>query len=222
MHPEHELAVVTRAGGLLNPNLYYSSWAAFFTSVFVFFGFMWQHHGDWVGRNDDRKQCSFSMWAGLVATSVVVMSSSGRLYDESECNDLTDSDTCNRIKAGISLGVISAFFPVVWMFASSRFVKGRMGTLVDSLLVLLLMVLWTFGIAWLTFDKEKSPATSPGNLYYFTWGSWVLTVIMTLRSLQRLVDCEKATTEGQVTESKDKDTNEAVVEEDLETNVEEA
>lgn len=203
MNPDNELAIRSYSGGLLNLNLYFSSWAAFATSFLVMVGSFSQCNEKCEGSGH---RCALWKWAVLIFTSFVVMVGAARMFDKWDCDVDSDIQTvnvsvfidevevqvqeidkdagCDRTKFAVSLGCISAIIALVWMVVGKFFMKGHMGSMLDKVLVWLLLAFWTFGVAYLTFDEGKAPAQQLGNVYFFTWGSWALLVFMAMTRVQ--------------------------------------
>jgi hypothetical protein len=200
MNPDNNLAVDSQAG-VSNLNLYFFSWGAFLLSFMVFFDcvsipFIEAPLAD--AHHATERRCSRTSWAALMATSFVVMVASSRLYQDWNCDMdiptgngssiLTDLDAnCDRTKFAVALGTVSATTGLVWLVATKFLLKGPLGSKVDFGLVWLLLIFWTCGVVFLTFNQTKSPGRNLGNLYFFTWGSWALNVFMAMASLQNVM-----------------------------------
>jgi len=148
-----------------------------------------------------------STWAGLLATSLIVMVNCSRLYENASCKDIESNgaDLCRRVKYGVSVGAISGIVALVWLILCKCF-KGRCGDIINAILVWALLVFWVIGVIYLTFpdDDAQAPATQPSNIYFFTWGSFALCTAMAVTGLMNLF------------KSGDGDTEEAPKEQDKE------
>jgi hypothetical protein len=226
MRPDNNLAVDRITGRVSNPNLYIFSWGAFALSFMVLFACV-SHSLRNSGISScvaivddtDEHRCSRSTWVGLLVTSFIVMVASSRLYQDLNC-DADDSGVilefdanCNRTKFAVSLGVISFVSSFVWMLTAKFLLKEPLGSRVEFVLVWLLLIFWTFGVTLLTFNKHKAPARYLGNLYFFTWGSWLLTVFMAVKSLQNITS---STTEASNGDAEEEGKKEPVVAQDVE------
>jgi len=186
MDPSNELATEVfpdDVGGFIvdhilirNNNLYFFSWGAFIMSFYVLFGYL--------KKGVELSGAQVFSWAGLAMTSFIVMVSSVRQYDEWNCDSDNNSpdDQCKRVKLGISIGLISGVIGGVWAFLG-RWMKGKFADMLDTFLSWFLFVVWIFGIIYITFGGEKAPARFLGNLYFFTWASFSLSVFMAMKSL---------------------------------------
>jgi len=188
MDPDHALAVRDTSGTINDANLYFFSWGSFLMSFFVLFHFSKQRY---MGDDEDkaRRRCKLMSWAGLTATSFVVMVNASRFYESFDCKniDSNGADTCRRLKYAVSLGTISAIVALIWLIVS-KCLAGRFGDILQAVLAWALLVFWVVGVAYLTFpdNNRYSPATQPGNLYFFTWGSFSLCAYLALTDLMNL------------------------------------
>jgi heme exporter protein D len=186
---DNQLAA-TGTQAITNPNLYFFSWLAFLMSFFIFFDFMKHKFLDKEEIHGEYFQV-FS-WAGLMATSFIVLANSSRLFNDSNCDDAEDGslleDKCKRTKLAVGIGTVSTIIALVWLLLMACLMETRFGKIIDLVLVLLNIVMWTCGIAYITFGGEKAPAQTMGNLYFFTWASFALSVLMTMSSLKIMMD----------------------------------
>lgn len=152
------------------------------------------------------------------------MIASSRIFEDIQCGDNIVSSMfngnydaiCDRTKFGVSLGAISAIIGPVWILISMFWFKGSFGTMIEFGLAMFFMIMWTFGVVLLTFDKEKSPARELGNLYFFTWGGWSLFIYLFMESFQNFLSRNEVpdNNEGENTVAKDKPTMEQGIEEE--------
>lgn len=60
--------------------------------------------------------------------------------------------------------------------------------MIDGICGFILLIIWVFGIIFVTFgDPSTSPGANVGNLYFFTWGSFLVAVYVTADSIGRIV-----------------------------------
>jgi len=177
-----------------NPNLYFFSWGAFIMSFFVLYGYL--------QRGAKLSGYQVVSWANLAMTSFVVMVSASRLFEDLNCDNTTSltEDRCKRTKLAVSVGVISAIVSLVYAFLG-RFMEkgGKFKKMLYVLVTWVVFVLWIFGIIYICFGGVKAAAPNLGNLYFFTWGSFALSVSMAMKSLKLLMggeDTEEAEEEA--------------------------
>jgi len=78
----------------------------------------------------------------------------------------------------------SAVVSLLWMLLGTCLKS----VIIDGLLSLCFLVAWVFGVAFITFGGAKAPGAVVGNLYFFTWGSFVLAIFVTGSSIGRMLD----------------------------------
>ena len=128
------------------------------------------------------KSCPLEKLCGYCDWPRYFLVSSGTLLDDLTCDGATHDEAkrCTRTKYAISIGAITAIISFIWVIAS-QFVDHGMRRGVDMVLTWIFIPLWTAGISVVTFGGEKAPAaTWLGNLYFFTWGSFLLCLFMAI------------------------------------------
>jgi len=172
MNPDNDLATSGPLASISNANLYFFSWGSFMASLTVFLKYLSDAHQ--VGRGS----FDFTGWGSFAATSFIVMAVAVRIWKELNCKDL-DNKLCNRTEFAFVLGAISGLFAAIWTFIGSRLPK-----LVNGILALCFLAAWVCGIVFLTFGGVgKAPAHELGNLYFFTWGSFIVSCFLTADGL---------------------------------------
>lgn len=179
MDPNNELTVTDYNGGIMNANLYFSSWGAFIWSFLVLTGFMKEKFGV-------TKTFSPTSWGALCMTSIIAMVSGARLFHNLDCNNVDENmddleKMCNRTSLAVGLGAVVGLISAVWMLLG-LFTTGFLNDIMELGLSTLSMALWTFGVGYVTFG-DNAPATAVGNLYFFTWGSFAISVMILVTSL---------------------------------------
>lgn len=118
-------------------------------------------------------------WFGLVASSMVVLFASVRIFrnDDVRCGDdastLAGTEFCKRTRLGISLGVLTFLASLAFSFGGTYI---PFAGLLELALTSILLVMWIFGVGFITFGGDLSPGTHIGNLYFSTWISFGLVV----------------------------------------------
>jgi cytochrome bd-type quinol oxidase subunit 2 len=159
---------------IVNGNLYYFSWAGFVTSVMLCVAYLRSAFGvDLAGEISQRAK-RLTTWSGLLACQLVVMGSSANIFDK-DCTSQLQSDAfCARTKYGISLGAIGTILSLG--VVAMKMVTSVAPFVVEGCLTIVLCIMNGFGVTFLT--SAKGPGSPIGNLYYFTWLSFITTIML--------------------------------------------
>ena len=175
MNPDSNAAVAAGIGIVLNSNLYFFSWISFICIVFVVGDFAQEKAK--ASNVFSKAPPKTAKWFGLAASSMVVMASASELYRAAQCSqELTWTTFCARTAFAISVGVISFLF-MVFGILSSRSMLAAMAELTGAVFVL---VFYIFGTALITFGPDGA-GQLVGNLYFSTWISFVLSLLLTIQ-----------------------------------------
>jgi hypothetical protein len=164
-----------QANQVLNGNLYYFSWAGFVTSIVLLVNYLQVAFGvDVVGEARNRG-ARFSLWAGMLAAALVVMGSAARVKNQ-DCSPNLDEPSayCKRTKFAISLGAIGVVASLAVL--GSKLLNAAVHGLIENGSAFLLAVLNAFGVAYIT--SAKGPGSAIGNLYYFSWISFLCSAFL--------------------------------------------
>jgi hypothetical protein len=174
MHPDNSIAV--KATTVYNANLYFFSWAAFATAIFLSSSLAQDMSN---GVYDLRKTSAKSArWYGLTAASLVVMGSAIRIFKSAECKTYTEATSelnpefCPRTKLAVSLGVLGFFFSLVLTYLTHQ----GLTIFAELVSTATLLIVWSFGVGYITFGA--GPGTTIGNLYFSCWTCFILTVFL--------------------------------------------
>jgi len=116
--------------------------------------------------------------------------------DKDQIDEL--DDICKRTKLAVSVGLISGVVGLAWALLGRFMDKcGKLTKLVDLVVTWLIFVMWIFGIIYICFGGEKAAAPDIGNLYFFTWGSFALSVAMAMKSLKAMLGGEEDNEDGE-------------------------
>lgn len=176
-----------QSGGVINANIYYFSWGCFVTSVILFVNFTRQAFGLDLVNEISSRGARVNLWAALIATSLVVAGSSGRTL-QNICKGTPNFNSsngmdqliaaldlfiyCKRTKFGIALGTIAVFLSIV--VVGMKIVRANPAVSTEMAVAILTAILYAFGVAFIT--SNLGPGATIGNLYYFTWASFLLSV----------------------------------------------
>jgi hypothetical protein len=163
-HNDHLLVAIEP--GIVNGNIFFSSWAALTVSLLLATSLFEIVN---TRQQDDDKH--LYLWVGFAVASLVVMSTATRLFGNplagsGDCQDasaaLSESKYCSRTVFGIVLGAFSAYigFFIVWLQTDPLYTEP---------ISLLLLMAWGFAVSYLTIWKEDSPGANLGTLYFGTW-----------------------------------------------------
>jgi len=178
---------------VLNGNLYYFSWAGFVTAIVLLVNYFKHAFGvDMAGQIHNRA-ARLSFWAGLLASALVVMGSSVRVFN-AECagSSANGEDYCMRTKFAISVGAVGVAFAIV--VVAMKFFTTSAPFVVEFALAIVLCVLNAFGVAYIT--SPSGPGSPIGNLYYFSWISFLLSALL-------MADCFNQRNGGDASSSSD-------------------
>lgn len=112
---------------------------------------------------------------GFATSTIIVMVASSRIYQAVECGDSPFQGTsfCRRTNLGISLGCISFVSSTAMAIALMKQVLPKNTDLIASAIFL---IMWCFGVGFITFGK--GPGSTIGNLYFSTWISFILSIVI--------------------------------------------
>eukprot|EP00527_Entomoneis_sp_CCMP2396_P004835 CAMPEP_0198141170 /NCGR_PEP_ID=MMETSP1443-20131203/4214_1 /TAXON_ID=186043 /ORGANISM="Entomoneis sp., Strain CCMP2396" /LENGTH=328 /DNA_ID=CAMNT_0043803821 /DNA_START=167 /DNA_END=1153 /DNA_ORIENTATION=- len=185
MKPDNSIAVANDI--VINANLYFFSWGCFAMCIFLTLSLFQENMGVNVRQLVAEKQKQMS-WFYLAASSLVVMGSAVRIYrsDAVECGnedggELYGTDFCKRTTYALSLGTITFVAAIAIMLA---LMKHLLAAMMELGATVILLILWIFGVGFITFGGSKAPGANIGNLYFSTWISFILIVQLFAKSLQ--------------------------------------
>lgn len=171
----HGIAV-DEYGAVSNGNLYYFSWAGFVCSITLLVSYLRHVFGVDVAGSIRSRSVRLTTWSALLATSLVVMGSAANFFDTSCGGNMDDNEKgrCSRAVFGIVLGAL-ATLGSVWI-VGLKIATSKAPFLVEVAMALLLLILYGFGVISIT--GQKGPGAPLGNLYYFTWASFLASFML--------------------------------------------
>lgn len=214
MYPRNHIALVNYTQNpdspdfvyALNANVYFFTWGAFIAALFLAGSFFQEVlEAQWTQRSFKRTM----MWLGLCAASCVVMASASRTFHLANCEGSHSTfynDSCERVKAAVSVGAITASFAIV-MALLSYFKQ----LLIESMVAILLFIMWCFAVSYFTFGS-KAIATNVGNLYFSTWFAFTFSLVVAADAVSELyctMFCRDETTTTTTAAAKETPTAEA-------------
>jgi hypothetical protein len=191
MNPNNSIAVSYTE--VDNANLYFSSWACFCCCLWIVGSQAQETFGFDITQVAPRKAKAY----GLVASSLVVMGSSIRIFNSFKCyrTEMSGVDVCRQTKFAISAGVIGFCIAVTWTVAAHMGLTQLNYELYGSSV---LLVLWVFGLAFITFGR--GPGHAIGNLYFATWISLIISIFLFSESLRAVLGGQEADQQQSTTE----------------------
>lgn len=163
-------------GRVSNGNLYYFSWASFVCSVTLAANFLLNVFSIDVGAEIRNKAKRMTLWSSLLAISIIVMASAANVY-ENVCdgaNPVEDSKYCKRTAVGVSFGCIGTIVSLA--IVSAKIVDKATPFLYEALCAYVLVLFNAICVAFVT--SNDGPGAPLGNLYYSTWGSFLISLLL--------------------------------------------
>lgn len=211
-NPAHGLAINTN-GGIGFGNLYYSTWITFFISTWLLLSYVRTERGIDVIIELSNKGTRFRTWVGVVASSVIVMGSAASCYDarcllqpqyhnDNNHNDGSTSEEeggaghdnerstnyCRRAAFGVAVGIIGCAIGISIAAMRLSYIVGNEGSkivfIIECICGLVLLVMYSFAVAYLT--GEVSPGGPLGNLYYSTWITFAMVLLIIASCLEEI------------------------------------
>lgn len=165
-----------------NANLYYFSWAGFITSIILLVSYLRDAFGvDMVG-NVTNRSARLQWWAGLLASSLIVMGSASHVH-RTDCQ--WDSEGtfsgryCTKTKFAITAGALGVFFVLLVVF--TKVLKYTAADAVAPFMLefataVLLTIINAFNVGYTT--SADAPGSAVGNLYYFSWAMFLISGVL--------------------------------------------
>jgi hypothetical protein len=165
--------------------LYFFSWGSLAACLYLVSSLLQEIRGINVIQQTDPKTLK---WFILLASGLVAMGSASRIFKAGNCSSTLDGSFCRRTKFAVSAGVISFFlsFCVATMGLVRGLDLGFLGLLFELIVSGLLVILWCFGVGYITFGI--SPGHAIGNLYFSTWISFLVIILLFSDSLRQWWD----------------------------------
>jgi hypothetical protein len=187
MNPNHGIAV--QGTQVSNANVYFFSWGCFAACVFMVASLAQELRGIDVTKTNPKTM----KWFVLMACGLIAMGNGTRIFKAGQCGSTLPGTFCRRTKFAISVGVLGFFIPFV-MLAVARF--SAFTVLIETVVSLVLLILWCFGVGYITFGL--SPGHAIGNLYFASWISFVVSVLLFSDCLREFMDAQAmASTNGE-------------------------
>jgi len=165
---------VDNDGAVFIGNMYYFAWAGFINSILILSSFIESAYGFNLRQTMRSRSSSFTYWSALLVSSLIVMASSSEIYDKN-CDVAAEDKPqpfCSRTVLGVSVGTIGVIFALA--IVVMKISLGAAPFLIEVGLDLMLFILYIVETAYVT--DIQGPGSPLGNLYYFSWISFLLTI----------------------------------------------
>lgn len=197
------------AASVRNANLYYFSWACFVSATVLMVNYARHAYGlDMVAEVRNRGS-RLSAWAALIATSLIVMGSSARILNsncplasdnaqaavaaiESKESFFVSESYCPRTKFGVAVGCLGVF--TACTIVGCKLLLPAVPFSLEFRVSLVTALVNAFGVAYIT--SNAGPGSYIGNLYYFTWMSFLLSVYLLIECFHEMRAAPADQTEG--------------------------
>ena len=174
---DEEDALAGSDEGIVNGNIFFSSWGAFITAMLLATSLFQK----FFARQDDK---TLFHWVGFGTATCIVMARASRFWQDNNCETTGDSDSsCKRTMFAIVLGVISGLICCGLIMLRVRIVE-QIGSI-------FLLAAWCFAAGYITFDQ--GPGTAVGTLYFSTWAALFFALNVAALSVKELFEAAAAT-----------------------------
>jgi hypothetical protein len=192
--PERGLAV-DKDGAIYSGNMYYFGWAGFINGVVVASSFIESVYGINVRNSMRSNSTSFTYWVALLAAMLVEMGTSSDIYNRN-C-DVQDKPQpfCQRTVLAISIGTIGVLLSLV--IVAMKMVCGAAPFLLEAGTASFLFAMCVMELAYVT--DAQGPGAALGNLYYFSWLSFLLTFMVGKACYEEYVEAQEIVEQQQQT-----------------------
>lgn len=200
MNTDNAIAVTsTLTAGLfiINANLYFFTWLALAAALFIAGSIAQERSGLSLVPSATQAR-----WLGLAAASIIVMASAARVLRADTCqlDIFSDSAYCRRTRWAVGLGCISTVISIFVLFASRCF---TLLLNVEFAITSLLLVLWCFGVGFITFGN--TPGATISNIYFGAWIAFIVTVFLFAYSFREFMAARAEDAENSTADTKTKD-----------------
>jgi hypothetical protein len=156
-----------------NANLYYFSWAGFVTCILLAVDYAKVAFGFDTVTAIRSAGARTELWSGMLGTSVVIFGSCIRTI-RNDCNEFNyrayPDGYCARTIWGITFGCFGVVFAMFILYFKVRGMGVSLN--IEGGAALALSIMDTISVMLLT--AANGPGSAIGNIYYFSWGSFML------------------------------------------------
>ena len=143
--------------------------AGFVTSVMLVVAYLRGVFGVDLAGEIKNRAARLTVWSALLACQLVVMGASANVFDKNCAAEVEGLAFCKRTKYGIALGAIGTALSLA--VVGMKMITTIAPFVVEGVIAFFLCIMNGFGVALLT--SAQGPGSPIGNLYYFTWLSFL-------------------------------------------------
>lgn len=173
-----ENGVTDESNAVQNANLYYFSWAGFITSVMLMVSFLRDATGIDMIENVQSRGKRLNFWGAYLATAIVVLGGASRTL-HSDCPDEDKPGYCPKTTFAIVVGFFGCLLSILVIVSkvvNIAAISGSMAFMLELGSSVFLTIMSALGVAYTT--SAGGPGSQVGNLYYFSWGSFLLSSVL--------------------------------------------
>jgi len=184
---------------IVNGNLYVCSWISFVCIIYIFgdllnalYGQTTSIHstadmntGEYIQLQTKRLwDTRRGKWCALFTISGIVVSSCVRTYQAFDCylTVMTATHTCQDTTVGIAMSVVGGVIAVVISCVNGCITNTKNANVIETMGAVVSTIVWTIAWGFITFGE--GPGHSLGNLYFSTWGAFVISILITRDCVQ--------------------------------------
>ena len=173
-----EIGVNDESNAVQNANLYYFSWAGFITAVILMVSFLRDATGIDMIENVQSRGQRLQYWGAFLATAIVVLGGAARTLAD-DCPDDGKPGYCPKTVFAITVGTFGCFLAglvILSKVVNYTAVAGPAPFLLELGSSVFLTIMNALGVAYTT--SAGGPGSQIGNLYYFSWGSFLVAAVL--------------------------------------------
>lgn len=204
--PDRGLAV-DKDGAIYSGNMYFFGWAGFINGVIIASSFIESVYGINVRNSMRSNSTSFTYWAALLVTMLIEMGTSSDIYNRNCDVENKPQPFCQRTVLAISIGTIGVVLSLV--IVVMKMVCGTAPFLFEAGTACFLFAMCVMELAYVT--DAQGPGSALGNLYYFSWLSFLLTCMIGKACHEDYIEAQEIVEQQQQTVNQSMPTLEDVV-----------
>lgn len=204
--PDRGLAV-DKDGAIYSGNMYYFGWASFINGIVIASSYIESVYGIHVRNSMRSNSTSFTYWVALLAAMLVEMGTSSNIYNRNCDIDNKPQPFCQRTVLAISIGTIGVVLSL--MIVVMKMVCGAAPFLFEAGTACFLFAMCVMELVYVT--DAQGPGSALGNLYYFSWLSFLLTLMVGKACHEEYIEAQQIVEQQQQTANQSMPTLENVV-----------